>query len=98
MTTAPSISLKVAEADSKEVGRGLARMDPEDLERLGAQVGDIVEIQGKKMTVAKAMPAFKEVRGQGLIQVDGLIRSNAAIGLGERGSVKKVNAHRASRI
>lgn len=30
-------------------------------------------------TVAKAMPAFKEVRGQGLIQLDGLIRSNAAM-------------------
>ncbi len=98
MTTAPSISLKVAEADSKDVGRGLARMDPEDLERLGAQVGDIVEIQGKKTTVAKAMPAFKEVRGQGLIQIDGLIRSNAAIGLGERLSVRKVNAHRAGRV
>ncbi len=98
MTTAPSISLKVAEADSKDVGRGLARMDPEDLERLGAQVGDIVEIQGKKTTVAKAMPAFKEVRGQGLIQIDGLIRTNATIGLGERVSVRKVNAHRAGRV
>ncbi|HLD29622.1 MAG TPA: AAA family ATPase, partial [bacterium] len=76
------LSLKIAEADSKDVGRGLARMDPEDLERLGAQVGDIVEIQGKKTTVAKAMPAFKEVRGQGLVQIDGLIRTNAAIGLG----------------
>ena len=92
------LSLKIAEADSKDVGRGLARMDPEDLERLGAQVGDIVEIQGKKTTVAKAMPAFKEVRGQGLIQIDGLIRTNAAIGLGERVSVRKVNAHRAGRV
>ena len=92
------ISLKVAEAVTKDVGRGLARMDPEDLERLGARVGDIVEIQAKKMTVAKAMPAFKELRGQGLIQIDGLIRSNGAIGLGERVSVKKVSAHRASRI
>src|SRR3990170_527743 len=92
------ISLKVAEAVTKDVGRGLARMDPEDLERLGARVGDIVEIQAKKMTVAKDMPAFKELRGQGLIQIDGLIRSNGAIGLGERVSVKKVSAHRASRI
>src|SRR3972149_7438383 len=84
------LSLKVAEAGSKDVGRAIARMDPEDLERLGAQVGDIVEIQGKKNTVAKAMPAFKETRGQGLIQIDGLIRTNAAIGLGARVSVKKV--------
>ncbi len=93
-----SVYLKVAEAVTKDVGRGLARLDPEDLERLGARVGDIVEIQGKKTTVAKAMPAFKEVRGQGLIQIDGIIRGNAAIGLGERVSTRKVTVHRASRI
>lgn len=93
-----SFSLKVAEANSKDVGRGLARLDPQDLERLGAQVGDIVEIQGKKTTVAKAMPAFKDVRGLGLIQIDGLIRDNAAAGLGERVSVRKVTANRANRI
>ncbi|MBI2985734.1 MAG: AAA family ATPase, partial [Deltaproteobacteria bacterium] len=92
------VSLKVAEAESKDVGRGLARIDPEDLERLGARVGDIVEIQGKKTTVAKAMPAFKEGRGQGLIQIDGLIRSNAATGLGERLSVRKVIPRKAGRI
>lgn len=92
------VSLKVAEAESKDVGRGLARIDPEDLERLDARVGDIVEIQGKKTTVAKAMPAFKEGRGQGLIQIDGLIRSNAATGLGERLSVRKVIPRKAARI
>lgn len=92
------VSLKAAEAESKDVGRGLARIDPEDLERLDARVGDIVEIQGKKTTVAKAMPAFKEGRGQGLIQIDGLIRSNAATGLGERLSVRKVTPHKAGRI
>jgi transitional endoplasmic reticulum ATPase len=96
--TTDFLSLKVAEANSKDVGRGLGRMDPEDLERLAARVGDIVEIQGKKTTVAKVMPAFKELRGQGLIQIDGLIRSNAATGLGERVSVKKVTPHTANRI
>ncbi len=107
MTTTPerkeredieAVSLKVAEADSKDVGRGLCRLDPKDMERLGARVGDIVEVQGKKTTVAKAMPAFKEVRGLGLIQIDGLIRGNAATGLGERVFVRKVTPNKASKI
>ncbi|MBI3077056.1 MAG: hypothetical protein HYY85_08755, partial [Deltaproteobacteria bacterium] len=55
-----SVSLRVAEALPKDVGRGIARIDPEDLRTLGAEVGDIVEIQGKRRTVAKVMPAYME--------------------------------------
>ncbi|TSA51505.1 hypothetical protein D4R47_00505, partial [archaeon] len=36
--------LRVAEALSKDVGRGLVRLDPQDLERLGVEIGDIAEI------------------------------------------------------
>ena len=84
------ISLKVAEAAKKDVGRGLARIDPGDIEKLEATIGDIVEIVGKNRTVAKVMPTFKEERGKGIIQIDGLTRGNAQIGLGEKVTVKKV--------
>ena len=89
-----AVSLKIAEAESKDVGRGLARLDPQDLERMGAHVGDILEVQGKKTTVVKAMPAFKERRGQGILQIDGLIRSNAVSGLGDRVVWVRGNADR----
>ncbi len=52
------LKLKVAEALSKDVGRAMARMGPEDLERLGVAIGDLVEVAGKRQTVCKAMPAW----------------------------------------
>jgi len=83
------ITLKVAEAVKKDVGRGLARIDPADIERLHTTIGEIVEITGKKRTVAKVMPAFKEERGKGIIQIDGPTRGNAHIGLDEKVTLKK---------
>ncbi|HLE17349.1 MAG TPA: AAA family ATPase, partial [Syntrophales bacterium] len=83
------ITLKVAEAVKKDVGRGLARIDPADIERLHTTIGEIVEIAGKKRTVAKVMPAFKEDRGKGIIQIDGPTRGNAHIGLDEKVTLKK---------
>ncbi len=84
------ITLKVAEAVKKDVGRGLARIDPADIERLHATIGDVVEIVGKKRTVAKVMPAFKEDRGKGIIQIDGPTRGNAHIGLDEKVTLRKI--------
>jgi transitional endoplasmic reticulum ATPase len=44
------LSLKVQEAEPKDVGRGIARMDQEDMARLGAEVGDIILLSGEKDT------------------------------------------------
>lgn len=83
-------ALRVAEGLGKDVGRGLARLDPKDLENLGIKVGDIIQIKGKRATVAKVMPAFKEARGKGIIQIDGITRANAGVSLDEKITVAKV--------
>ena len=36
--------LRVSEALGKDVGRGLARLDPKDLDQIGAEVGDILSV------------------------------------------------------
>ncbi len=90
--------LRVAEALPKDAGRGLARLDPQDLERLGVAIGDVVEIAGKQPTVARAMPAYAAQRGQGLIQMDGILRSNAGVGLGERVTVRRVEVQPARKV
>ena len=87
-----TLSLRVAEALPKDVGRGLARLDPQDMERMGAGIGDVVEITGQRATVARAMPAYTAQRGQGLIQMDGIIRTNAGNSLDERVTVQRVQA------
>jgi transitional endoplasmic reticulum ATPase len=93
-----TIKLKVTEALAKDMGRALARMGPEDLEKLKVAIGDIVEVSGKRKTVCKAMPAYKDLRGQSIIQLDGLIRENAGAGLDEFVVVKKIQCQPAQRI
>ncbi len=92
------IKLRVSEALSKDVGRAYARMDPEDLEKLGAGIGDILEVTGKRSTVCKAMPAYKEMRGQARIQLDGISRQNAKAGLDEAVTVAKIACRPAERV
>ncbi len=100
MTTAEQTTLKlrVAEAIGKDVARAFARIGPEDLAKLEAAAGDIVEVQGKRKTVCKAMPAYKEMRGQSRIQLDGLVRENAGAGLDEFVQVRKIGCRPAERL
>ena len=93
-----TLRLKVTEALGKDVGRALARMDPEDIKALGAQIGDIVEIVGKKRTVCKVMPAYKDARAGARVQLDGLSRGNAGEGLDDLVTVRKVSAQSATRV
>lgn len=92
------LRLRVVEALPKDAGRGIVRIDPQDMQRLGVVVGDIVEIVGRKKTVARVMPAFKEQRGHETMQIDGIIRQNAQIGLGEKGHIYQSTARNAQSI
>ncbi|MFP3871183.1 MAG: AAA family ATPase, partial [Syntrophobacteria bacterium] len=93
-----SLKLKVTEALGKDMGRGYARMDPEDLGKLQAGIGDIVAVTGKGKTVCKVMPAHKELRGQSRVQLDGLTRENARASLDEFVLVQKTDCRPAERI
>jgi len=93
-----TLTLRVAEARSKDVGRAMTRIDPKEMTEIGAEVGDIVKIKGKRETVAKIMPTYMEDRGKGIIQMDGLIRENAQIGLDERVFLQKTSHKPAERI
>ena len=64
---------RVAEALPKDVGRGLARLDPKDMAELGVEIGDVVEVVGKQTTVARVMPTHAELRGKRSIQIDGIV-------------------------
>ncbi len=97
-TDKTEIKLKVSEALGKDIGRAFARMGPEDLEKLNAGVGDILEVLGKRRTVCKAMPAYKEMRGQSRIQLDGISRQNAKAGIDESVTVRKVACKPAEKI
>ena len=93
-----TLKLKVTEALGKDVGRAYARMGPEDLEKLQLAIGDIVEVTGKRQTVCKAMPAYKELRGRSRVQLDGISRENAGAGIDDFVQVRKIACRPAERV
>ena len=92
------LTLKVAEAGSKDVGRGIVRFDPADFKKIGVEVGDVVSIKGKRETAAKVLPAYMEDREKGMIRLDGITRENARVGLDEKAVVKKADSRPAQKI
>ncbi len=93
------VTLKVARAHHQsEVGLGRARIDSITRKRLNADVGDIIEILGKKKTAAKIFRAANEDEGLGVIRIDGMIRGNAGVSIGEKIVVTKAETQTALKI
>ena len=97
MSSKPVI-LRVAEAHGRDVGRGIARIDPKVVEELGLVPGDVVEISGKRRTVALVWPGYAEDYGKGLIRIDGYIRNNAGVSIDEKVTVMKIEAKKAVKV
>jgi transitional endoplasmic reticulum ATPase len=93
-----TLVLKVKEAFPKDAGRAIARIDPKDMKILVVEVGDIIEIEGKRKTPAKVMPCYPEDRGKAIIQIDGISRENAQIGLDEKIKIRKIDYKPANKI
>ena len=93
-----TLTLKVAEAGSKDVGRGIVRLDPKEFKKIGVELGDVVAIEGKRETVAKVLPAYMEDRGKSLIRLDGITRDNAKVGIDEKVNVIKTDFQPAQNI
>jgi transitional endoplasmic reticulum ATPase len=97
--SAKGLSLKVAEAEQRDIGRKIARIDPDVIERLNITSGDALELSslGKKTTVL-SWPARSNDRGKGLIRVDGYTRNRLDVGINDHIEVKKVESKDAKSI
>ena len=98
MSQSNTLSLKVLEAYTRDVGRGVARIDYDSMDALSASTGDVVEIRGKRKTVAKCLPLYPSDEGKGIIRVDGLVRNNAGVAIGDTVIVKKIKAVPAEKV
>jgi transitional endoplasmic reticulum ATPase len=92
------VVLKVAEAPQSDVGLGRARVDTKTRMALGLDVGEIVEIIGKKSTSAKIFRVMQEDEGKGIIRIDGLVRRNVGCSIGDRVEAKKAEVLTAERV
>ncbi|MFB5621812.1 MAG: CDC48 family AAA ATPase [Candidatus Nitrosomaritimum yanchengensis] len=93
-----TISLKVLEAYTRDVGRGVARIDYDSMDALSASTGDVVEIKGKRKTVAKCLPLYPSDEGKGIIRVDGLVRNNAGVAISDTVVVRKIKTVPAEKV
>jgi transitional endoplasmic reticulum ATPase len=93
-----SVYLKVAEALTNDVGRGIARIGSDAREELEVSSGDVVKLSGKKTALAIVWPAHPSDKEEDAIRVDGILRQNSGVGLGEKVKISKTEAKEAKKI
>ena len=86
----------MAKAIPSDVGHGRARV-PFDNE-LNLKPGDIVEIAGEQSTAAIVWRCRPEDANLGVIRIDGIIRKNAGVSLGDRVTITKVETQPCERL
>ena len=91
-----SLTLRVAKAIPSDVGHGRARV-PFDND-LNLKPGDIIEISGERKTAAIVWRCRPEDANLGVIRVDGIIRKNAGVSLGDRVGISKVETQPCQRL
>ncbi len=89
-------TLRVAKAIPSDVGHGRARV-PFDND-LGLKPGDVIEIAGERNTAAIVWRCRPEDANLGVIRIDGIIRKNAGVSLGDRVTIKKVETKECERL
>ncbi len=92
------IKLRCREAYTRDVGRGHLRIDYDTMDKLKISTGDIVEIEGKKKSVAKTLPLYPSDEGKSMARADGLLRENMEIVIGDEIKISKVKAQDAIKI
>jgi transitional endoplasmic reticulum ATPase len=92
------IVLKIEEVPQQHVGRGRAIIDPKIIEDTNWNTGQILELIYNKKTHVKLWPGSPEDYGSGLIKIDGITRQNIGAGIGDKISVKAVEAVNAEQI
>jgi len=91
-----SLTLRVAKAIPSDVGHGRARV-PFDND-LNLKPGDIIEVSGERKTAAIVWRCRPEDANLGVIRIDGIIRKNAGVSLGDRVDIKKVETQPCQRL
>ena len=92
------IVLKIEESQQQHVGRGRAIIDPKIIEDQKWNTGQILELTYNKKTHVKLWPGAPEEYGSGIIKIDGMTRQNIGAGIGDKISLKTVEAVNAEQI
>jgi transitional endoplasmic reticulum ATPase len=88
-----SKSLKIAETNSKFVGKGMALVDPKVMELMNLKPGNVIEVINKKnkSTYVLLWSSPASDYGKGLIRIDGYTRNNIGEGIDDRVTIRKID-------
>ena len=87
----PVVSLRVLTAYSRDIGRGVARIDGRSMDILGVSNGDVVEIIGKKDgTDARCYQLLPSDEDQGITRIDPALRKMIGIAIDDTVTIRKI--------
>ena len=93
------VTLRVAEAEQRDIGRKIVRIDPQAAQSLNVITGDALELSSfGKNAVLLSWPGRDKDRGTGLVRIDGYTRNKLDVGIGDTIEVKKVESKDARSI
>ncbi len=92
------VRLQVAGTKPEDAGKGVARLSQRAFDALGIGEGEIIAIQGKRLTAALGLTPYAEDVGVEVIRLDGLQRANADVTMGDQVEVRKADVRPARRI
>ncbi len=84
------IKLRCLEAYTRDVGRGVIRIDYDTMDQLNVSTGDWVEVKGRRKTVAKCLPLYPSDEDKQICRIDGLERNNADTAVGKSVKINNI--------
>jgi len=92
------VSLRVQEAKKRDIGRNIARIDQETMEKLDIKTGDVIALVGKKESAGIAWPSYPQDSGLGIIRIDSRLKKNIGTSIDDTIQIRKVITHSAQNI
>ncbi len=96
--SSPRFTLRVQKAKKRDIGRNIIRIDPETMEKLEIQTGDVIALNGKKESAGIAWPSYPQDNGLGIVRIDSRLRKNTGTSIDDSIEIRKIDAKVAQNI
>ncbi|MFX1571244.1 MAG: CDC48 family AAA ATPase [Promethearchaeota archaeon] len=97
-TNISNVTLRVQKAKKRDIGRNIIRIDPNTMEKLNIQTGDVIEVIGKKQSAGIAWPSYPQDNGLGIVRVDSRLQKNTGTRIDDTLEIRKVKAEVAQNV
>ena len=84
------ISLRVEDGYTSDFGKGIMRIDYNSMDAIHAKTRDIIEIKGKRKTLAVCLAVYPSDDDKGILRTDNIVQNNARVSLGDSVTIQKV--------